>query len=113
MSDRTVNVQDFNSRVTRPAMPTYFDIGTLPIGQVLEVVTHTGSMYWVVRVAGTHRSTTSVYGVSVTTNSRSSGRTYMPPRECWIDRYIHRGVAISMHGTGVRETSTVVSWRML
>lgn len=112
MSDRTINVQDSN-RVTRPATLSHFDIGTLPIGQVLEVVTHSGSKYWITRVAGTHRTPGLVYGVSVTTNSHRAGRTYMPPRECWIDRYIRRDSAISMCGTGVKETSYVISWRML
>lgn len=80
MSDRTVNAQDyFNGRVTRPAMPVVYDIGSMTTGSVLEVTTHTGSRYWITRVAGTYRNTTLVYGVSVTTDSHSSGRSYLPP----------------------------------
>ena len=112
MRDRTVNAQGFN-RVTRPAMPVVYDIGSMTIGSVLEVATDTGSRYWITRVAGTYRNTTLVYGVSVTTDSHSSGRSYLPPRECYIQRFIRHGGTISMSGTGVKETSSVVSWRML
>ena len=110
MSDRTVNAQRFND-ATRPAPVEYYDIGTMTIGQVLEVKTHTGSTYWITRVSGTYRTTTRVIGVSITSNSRGWGRTTSAPRDCAIDRYIYLGRRVRMSGTGVIDTSTVVTWR--
>ncbi len=103
-SDRTVSVQ----------ATTTFDVGTLAVGDTLEVQTNSGSTYWIVRVRNSTRDTMWVDGVSITTNSQSvtKGRT-SPPSSCCITRYILRGQPMLMRGIGVSKTSTVVSWRIL